>query len=185
MSTEAYRKVFLKHQRTFVSALAIFSHPNDQKRDALLSDENKASLHDAVTKAAKGEIVTLLLSGHSSSNKALILNQLAHLANAPVYRLDVAELRKKYIGETEKNVARIIAEAQSSKAILFFDEAEALFGLDDNTDHIIGSYANQEVSYVFKLCSQQAGLYVLASDEPRLGELLYKRVNYLIRANQI
>lgn len=182
MSFKQYRKVFLDYQQGHVVALGLFSHANDQKRDAVLSDEDKVSLQDAVSKAAKGELVTVLLGGFNSSNKALILNKLAHLSHSLLYILDLAQLSTDYIGETEKNLARIVAEAQSSEAILFFDEADALFGRRNAVQGDYDSYANQQVSYLLKLCSQHAKLYVLATDDPAIYDLLQKRVSYAIRA---
>jgi len=182
MSIKQYRKVFLDYQQGHVVALGLFSHPNDQKREAVLSDEDKVNLQDAVSKAAKGELVTVLLGGFNSSNKALILNKLAYLSHSLLYILDVAQLSTNYVGETEKNLARIIAEVQNSDAILFFDEADALFGRSNALQEIDDSYANQQVSYLLKLCSQHAKLYVLATDNPATYDLLQKRVSYAIRA---
>jgi SpoVK/Ycf46/Vps4 family AAA+-type ATPase len=182
VSIKEYRKVFLDYQQGHIVPLGLFSHPNDQKREAVLSDEDKVSLQDAVSKAAKGELVTVLLYGHSDSNKALILNQLAHLSDSLVYVLDLAQLSTDHIGETEKNLARIIAEVQSSEAILFFDEADALFVRPSALQDASDSYANQQVSYLLKLCSQHPKLYVLATDHPAIYDLLQKRVSYVIRA---
>jgi SpoVK/Ycf46/Vps4 family AAA+-type ATPase len=182
MLTKAYRQVFLEYQQGHISAVSMFSQPNDQKRDPLLSDEDKASLQDAVAKAAKGNLVTVLLCGHSINNKALIINKLAKLSKSMVYHVDMTELCNKYIGETEKNLARMIAETQSSQAILFFDEADALFGNRTDVKNAHDKYANQEVSYLLKLCTQHPGLYVLASDDPKRCELLQKRMSYVLSA---
>lgn len=183
MSTKTYRKIFADYQQGYLSAFSIFKQPLPQKLDAVLSTEEHSKLQDGVSKALKGQLITLLLAAQVSRNKSLIINSIARLSNKEVCVVDCAQLTNKYIGETEKNLARIIADAQTHDWILFFDEADALFGKRTQVTTHHEHYANQEVSYLFKLLSQHAGLYVLAVDKPTWYEVLQHRVSYTFKAN--
>lgn len=71
----------------------------------------------------------------------------------------------KYIGETEKHISKLVAQAESENWILFFDEADALFGKRSKVNDAHDKYANQEVSYLLKLLSQYPGLSILSLKE--------------------
>jgi SpoVK/Ycf46/Vps4 family AAA+-type ATPase len=74
-------------------------------------------------------------------------------------------LVNKYIGETEKHISKLVAQAESENWILFFDEADALFGKRSKVNDAHDKYANQEVSYLLKLLSQYPGLSILSLKE--------------------
>ena len=97
-----------------------------------------------------------------STDKALQLNHLAYYMKQNVYFVDCKQLVEKYIGETEKNLSKLIAQAGSESWILFFDEADALFGRRSTVKDAHHKYANQEVSYLFKRLSQYSGLSILS-----------------------
>ncbi|KXI27315.1 AAA family ATPase [Paraglaciecola hydrolytica] len=181
MSIKTYRKIFADYQQGYLSAFSIFRQPLPQKSEVILATEDYSKLQDCVAKALKGQVMTLLLVEQATSNKSLIVNSLAQQSKKAICVVDCVQLNNKYIGETEKNLARIIADAHTHDWILFFDEADALFGkrtkLTANHEH----YANQEVSYLFKLFNQHAGLYVLACDEANLCKTLKQRVSYSLR----
>ena len=71
---------------------------------------------------------------------------IASALNLDIYKIDLASLVSKYIGETEKNLSRIFSEAETSNAILFFDEADALFGKRSEVKDAHDRYANIETS---------------------------------------
>jgi SpoVK/Ycf46/Vps4 family AAA+-type ATPase len=83
-----------------------------------------------------------------------------------VYRIDLASMVSKYIGETEKNLGRIFARAEAQDWILFFDEADALFGRRGEVDDARDRYANQEVSYLLQRLETFAGVTILATNLP-------------------
>ena len=182
MSKKSYRKKFGDYQQGYLSAFSIFRQPLAQKLDPVLSTEDHSKLQDAVAKSRKGQLVTLLLNKQAIANKALIINTIARLTNKELCVVDCSELTSKYIGETEKNLARIFADAQTHNWVLFFDEADALFGRDTKGAANHEQFANQQVSYLFKLLTQHAGLYVLAVDQPMWSETLQTRVTYSLKS---
>tara|TARA_R110000868_G_scaffold175138_3_gene412072 strand:+ start:855 stop:1424 length:570 start_codon:yes stop_codon:yes gene_type:complete len=182
MSKKSYRKKFGDFQQGYLSAFSIFRQPLAQKLDPVLSTEDHSNLQDAVIKSCKGQLVTLLLSKQLSANKALIINTIARLSNKELCVVDCSELTNKYIGETEKNLARIFADAQTHNWVLFFDEADALFGRGAKGAANNEQFANQEVSYLFKLFGQHSGLYILAVDQTEWYEQLQHRVTYRLKS---
>jgi SpoVK/Ycf46/Vps4 family AAA+-type ATPase len=79
-----------------------------------------------------------------------------------IYRIDLSVLVSKYIGETEKNLNRVFANAETNNSILFFDEADALFGKRTEVKDAHDKYANQEISYLLQRIESYNGLVVLA-----------------------
>lgn len=81
-----------------------------------------------------------------------------------LYRIDLTRVVSKYIGETEKNLSHIFAEAAASRAILFFDEADVLFGKRSEVKDSHDRYANIEVSYFLQRVEEYRGLVILAAE---------------------
>tara|TARA_R110002124_G_scaffold138798_1_gene302847 strand:- start:77246 stop:77791 length:546 start_codon:yes stop_codon:yes gene_type:complete len=81
-----------------------------------------------------------------------------------VYRIDLSIVVSKYIGETEKNLSNIFDKATNKDWILFFDEADAIFGKRTNVRNAHDQYANQEVSYLLQRIESHSGLVILASN---------------------
>ena len=89
---------------------------------------------------------------------------LARSVGLDLFRIDLSGVLSKYIGETEKNLARIFAEAATSNAILFFDEADALFGKRTQVHDAHDRYANVEVSYLLQKMEEYDGIVILATN---------------------
>ena len=87
---------------------------------------------------------------------------LARDLHRELYRIDLARVVSKYIGETEKNLSRLFAEAAASGAILFFDEADALFGKRSEVKDSHDRYANVEISYFLQRTEEHRGLVIIA-----------------------
>ena len=83
----------------------------------------------------------------------------------PVFRIDLSRVVSKYIGETEKNLARLFDKAEHKDWILFFDEADALFGKRTDVRDAHDKYANQEVAYLLQRIESYAGLVILATNQ--------------------
>ena len=81
-----------------------------------------------------------------------------------IYKIDLSSVISKYIGETEKNLSRIFAEAGSSNAILFFDEADSLFGKRSEVHDSHDRYANIQVSYLLRKMEEYQGVVILATN---------------------
>lgn len=105
-----------------------------------------------------------LFYGPPGTGKTLTATLIGNNAGLDVYRIDLSMVVSKYIGETEKNLANIFNQAQSKNWILFFDEADALFGKRTQTSSSNDRYANQEVSYLLQRVEDFPGVVVLATN---------------------
>jgi SpoVK/Ycf46/Vps4 family AAA+-type ATPase len=98
-----------------------------------------------------------------------------------LYKIDLSSVVSKYIGETEKNLERIFNEAESSNAILFFDEADALFGKRSEVRDAHDRYANIEISYLLQRMEAYDGVTILATNlGANLDEAFTRRLQFAI-----
>jgi len=102
----------------------------------------------------------LLFSG---SNAATAAAMMAKELRRALYRVDLSAIVSKYLGETEKNLARAFAAAERAAAVLLFDEADALFGKRTEVNDAHDRYANIEIGYLLQRIEQYAGIVILAS----------------------
>ena len=102
--------------------------------------------------------------------------------NKPAYSIDLSRLVSKYIGETEKNLNVLFDTAEKKDWILFFDEADALFGKRTDVKDSHDKYANQEVSYLLKRIEDYIGLVILATNvKGNMDEAFTRRFNLVLR----
>ncbi len=127
-----------------------------QYNDILLNDWNMKS------RIKPGYRV--MFHGPSGTGKTLTANLLGKYTQRDVYRIDLSLVVSKYIGETEKNLSKLFDKAKSKDWILFFDEADAIFGKRTNVRDAHDKYANQEVSYLLQRIESHPGLVILASN---------------------
>jgi hypothetical protein len=106
-----------------------------------------------------------LFYGSSGTGKTMTASLLGKSFNMPVYRVDLSMVVSKYIGETEKNLEKIFNMAESRHWILFFDEAEALFGKRGATNDAHDRYANQEISYLLQRIENFDSILILATNK--------------------
>ncbi len=106
----------------------------------------------------------VLFHGPPGTGKTLTATLLGKSTNRDVFKIDLSMVVSKYIGETEKNLARLFDKAQNKDWILFFDEADALFGKRTGIRDAHDKYANQEVSYLLQRIETYPGLIILASN---------------------
>jgi hypothetical protein len=107
---------------------------------------------------------TSLFCGPPGTGKTLSACLLGKLCGCELYKIDLSMVVSKYIGETEKNLARIFDQAEHRGWILFFDEADALFGKRTRVDDAHDRYANQEVSFLLQRIEEFDGVVILASN---------------------
>jgi SpoVK/Ycf46/Vps4 family AAA+-type ATPase len=115
-------------------------------------------------KLSRGRGTTALFSGGSGTGKTMAAEVIASALSLDLYRIDLARVVSKYIGETEKNLARVFEAAESANAILFFDEAEALFGKRSEVKDAHDRYANIEIAYLLQRMEDYEGVAILASN---------------------
>jgi hypothetical protein len=106
-----------------------------------------------------------LFHGPPGTGKTLTAMLLGKSTDRPVFRIDLSRVVSKYIGETEKNLARLFDKAEHKDWILFFDEADALFGKRTDIRDSHDKYANQEVAYLLQRIEGHAGLVILATNQ--------------------
>ena len=124
---------------------------------------------------------TSLFYGPPGTGKTLSASLLGKLCGRDIYRIDLSMVVSKYIGETEKNLARVFDQAENHGWILFFDEADALFGKRTRTDSAHDRYANQEVSFLLQRIEEYAGVAILASNfKNNIDEAFLRRFQSVI-----
>jgi SpoVK/Ycf46/Vps4 family AAA+-type ATPase len=105
-----------------------------------------------------------LFHGPPGTGKTLTASLLGKLYNLDVYRIDLSMVISKYIGETEKNLEKVFRKAENKNWILFFDEADSLFGKRTAISDSHDKYANQEIAYLLTRLEDYPGLVILASN---------------------
>jgi len=134
--------------------------------------------------AAKGERglgAAALFAGPSGTGKTLAAEVLAGELGLDLYRIDLSQVVSKYIGETEKNLARIFQAAEDGGAILLFDEADALFGKRSEVKDSHDRYANVEVSYLLQRMEAYRGLAVLTTNlKGAVDQAFLRRLRYVV-----
>lgn len=125
---------------------------------------------------------SLLLSGKSCAEKGMAVEVLANELGRELYRVDLGLLVSKYIGETEKNLRKLFDAAELSGAILFFDEADSLFGKRSEVRDAHDRYANLEMGYLLRRMEKYPGLVVVAGNlESNLDSAFMRRFYFVIR----
>lgn len=107
----------------------------------------------------------VLFQGTNQHTKFAAAQKLAQEASKELYRVDLSQVVSKYIGETEKNLAAVFEKAEKNGAVLFFEEADALFGKRTTVKDSHDKYANQEVSYLLQKIEAYPGLVILSSNK--------------------
>jgi hypothetical protein len=105
-----------------------------------------------------------LFAGPSGTGKTLAAEVVAGRLSLDVFKIDLSAVVSKYIGETEKNISRVFDAAEAGRVLLFFDEADALFGKRSDVSDAHDRYANIEVSYLLQRLEAYDGLVVLATN---------------------
>ena len=125
--------------------------------------------------------ITVLFAGPPGTGKTMAAEIMAYRLKLPMYRIDLSQVVNKYIGETEKNLKRIFDAADISDMVLFFDEADALFGKRTDVSDSRDRYANLEISYLLERMERFKGLAILATNRKEdLDEAFLRRLRYII-----
>jgi len=132
-------------------------------------------------KLALGKGVNVLFAGPSGTGKTMAADIMAADLGLDLYKIDLSTVVSKYIGETEKNLARIFAEAETSNAILFFDEADALFGKRSEVRDAHDRYANIEISYLLQKMEEYEGVVILATNlRKNMDDAFVRRMHFTV-----
>jgi SpoVK/Ycf46/Vps4 family AAA+-type ATPase len=132
-------------------------------------------------KLSLGKGLNILFAGPSGTGKTMAADIIAGELRLDLYKIDLSTVVSKYIGETEKNLSRIFAEAETSNAILFFDEADALFGRRSEVRDSHDRYANIEISYLLQKMEEYDGVVILATNlRKNMDDAFVRRMHFTI-----
>ncbi len=132
-------------------------------------------------KLAMGKGLMSLFAGQSGTGKTMAADVMAGTLGLDLYKIDLSGVVSKYIGETEKNLGSIFDEASTSNAILFFDEADALFGKRSEVKDAHDRYANIETAYLLQKMEEYSGVVILATNlKMNLDEAFLRRLHFVI-----
>jgi SpoVK/Ycf46/Vps4 family AAA+-type ATPase len=163
----------------------------------VLPDDVTAQLHELVQRAAaqvrvmdtwgfaqtlsRGKGTTALFAGPSGTGKTMAAEIIARDLGVDLYQIDLSSVVSKYIGETEKNLDRIFRAAEDANAVLFFDEADALFGKRSEVRDSHDRYANLEISYLLQRMEAYDGLAILATNlREHLDDAFTRRLSMIV-----
>jgi hypothetical protein len=130
---------------------------------------------------AQGKGLNALFCGPSGTGKTMAAGIIARALSLDLYKIDLSSVISKYIGETEKQLNQIFHEAASSNAILFFDEADALFGKRSEVKDAHDRYANVEVAYLLQKMEEYEGVVILATNFRRnMDDAFTRRMHHIV-----
>ncbi len=185
------------HSNQKLASLATKINPRYRWDDIVLPDDTLALLREMVNtvwqrpvvydewgfgrKLALGKGLNALFAGESGTGKTMAADIMAGELGQDLYKIDLSMLVSKYIGETEKNLNRVFSEAATSNAILFFDEADAIFGKRSEVKDSHDRYANIEISYLLLRMEAYDGVVILATNmRGNLDEAFTRRLHFIV-----
>jgi len=154
-------------------------------RRIALHVRHRATVYDAwgfAAKSGRGLGISALFAGASGTGKTMAAEVLANELRLDLYRIDLAGVVSKFIGETEKNLRRVFDAAEDGGAILLFDEADALFGKRSEVKDSHDRYANIEVSYLLQRMEAYRGLAILTTNlKSALDTAFLRRLRFVVQ----
>lgn len=180
--------------------LAVLAHKIEPRygwEDLILAPDPKAQLREICEQCERRHVVyeewgfgrklslgkglNVLFAGGPGTGKTMAAEVIAHELRLDLYRIDLSQVVSKYIGETEKNLDRIFGAAEDSNAILFFDEADALFGKRSEIRDAHDRYANIEISYLLQKMEEYLGISILATNlRQNLDDAFVRRLQAIV-----
>jgi SpoVK/Ycf46/Vps4 family AAA+-type ATPase len=130
---------------------------------------------------SRGLGISALFAGESGTGKTMAAEVIANHLRLGLYRIDLSAVVSKYIGETEKNLRRVFDAAEDGGAILFFDEADALFGKRSEVKDSHDRYANIEINYLLQRMEAYRGLAILSTNmKSALDPAFLRRLLFIV-----
>ena len=165
--------------------------------DVKLKTKNKMILTDTVNAVLRGPVimdewnlktiypygrgVSLLMSGPPGTGKTMSANAIAGELSLPLYQVNLSNVVDKYIGETEKNLEKVFTFAEKNSVVLFFDEADALFGARSEVHDSKERYANNEVAYLLQRMESYDGIVLMATNiKGNIDPAFMRRIRYVV-----
>ncbi|WP_440974371.1 ATP-binding protein [Pseudomonas koreensis] len=170
-------------QRTFAD-LVVGAELTEQLQEVVGAIRQRAHVLDQgfARKVGYGTGISALFHGDSGTGKTMAAEVLAHTLGVDLITIDLSTVVNKYIGETEKNLARIFDLAERDSGVLLFDEADALFGKRSETKDANDRNANIQVSYLLQRLEKYPGLVILSSNNrTHLDDAFSRRITFMLR----
>ena len=187
----------LKGTRPRLETLAQRLDPKATWDEIVLAEQETALLHQIAEqvgqrstvydewgfrrKMNRGLGINALFAGQSGTGKTMAAEVIANELRLNLYRIDLSAVVSKYIGETEKNLRRLFDAAEDGGAILFFDEADAIFGKRSEVKDSHDRYANIEINYLLQRMEAYRGLAILATNmKSALDPAFMRRLRFIV-----
>jgi hypothetical protein len=155
-----------------------------QLRDVCTAERHRHTVYSQWgfdQRLSSGKGLNVLFCGASGTGKTLAAGIVAQDLGLDLYRVDLSIVVSKYIGETEKQLSQIFREAQTSNAVLLFDEADALFGKRSEVKDAHDRYANVEVAYLLQKMEEYEGIVILATNLRRnMDDAFTRRMHHIV-----
>lgn len=165
-------------------ALVIADRLRDELEMLLLRCRARDSLTENLGASATARYcpgVRALFVGPSGTGKTLAAGWLATRLGLPLYRVDLAAVTSKYIGETEKNLAQLLARAEQAEVVLLFDEADSIFGKRTEINDANDRFANAQTNYLLQRIETFDGITILTSNSrARFDEAFSRRLDLIV-----
>ena len=178
--------------------LGSISYPTERFTDLKVPDEVRGTLEQICSSAMDGyrifeewglgkqypygRAVTVMLSGPPGTGKTMTARIIAGELGIPLYQVDLSGVMDKYIGETEKHLEEIFSFAEKTNVVLFFDEADALFGKRGEVTESKDRYANMEVAYILQRIEQFEGIVILSTNfYNNIDKAFLRRMKYVLK----
>jgi hypothetical protein len=129
----------------------------------------------------RGRSISALFAGESGTGKTMAAEAIAGELKRPLYRIDLSAIIDKYVGETEKKLRRVFDAAQGKRVILFFDEADALFGSRSDVKDSHDRYANIQINYLLQRFETFDGCVILATNRRKqIDSAFWRRLRFVV-----
>jgi hypothetical protein len=177
----------LAHPRFSLGELMLPAPQTRQINEIVLAMRNLTRVHYdwGTAKAWNEGGLTALFAGPPGTGKTMAAEAISAELGLPLYRIDLSQVVNKYIGETEKNLRRLFDAADAADIVLFFDEADALFGKRTEVKDAHDRYANLEISYLLERMERFKGLAILATNRKKdLDEAFMRRLRFVLEFPQ-
>ena len=164
--------------------LVLPAEPMQQLRDVCDAARYRALVFDEWgfgRKLVLGKGLNVIFAGPSGTGKTMAAQAISGELGLDLYKIDLSLVVSKYIGETEKHLAKVFADAERGSLILFFDEADALFGQRSEVRDAHDRYANIEVSYLLQKLEDHDGIVILATNlRKNMDEAFVRRMQFAV-----
>ncbi len=129
----------------------------------------------------KNRSITALFTGRPGTGKSMAASIVANEIGLDMYRIDLSKVMSKYIGETEKILSEIFSSAENAGCILFFDEADAVFGKRTEIKDAHDRFSNIEISYLLQRIESYDGIVILATNLKRnIDDAFMRRMRFIV-----